>query len=319
MGFVGLFLPKSRAKTKSGQDRATVDGCATFYNANRYQLVERYEIEYSQLAMKKSKILRDTNALQRLMTRDNVALGVVLEVIDNSTIYRRQPVQQQPSASSMDSRMTGKSGQVVVNDGVLGHNEGDYDQTQAPFTDNQHVPRYVFVANTHIHWDPRFADVKLLQVQFLTEEIERLTVNSNLPFKDIPVIICGDLNSTVESGVVDFMKTGNVPGDHPELQDINFGDYSQEGLHHSLSLDSAYGGVNEKKMFTNYTYDFKGVLDWIFYDQSRMVCTSVLEPIPEKILKREVALPSSHFPSDHIPLVAEFELLPLKLKNSSNS
>ena len=52
----------------------------------------------------------------------------------------------------------------------------------------------LYVVNSHIHWDPRFADVKLVQTQILLEEMERITNRD-------PVIFCADLNSTTESAV----------------------------------------------------------------------------------------------------------------------
>ena len=55
-------------------------------------------------------------------------------------------------------------------------------------------PRQLYVVNSHIHWDPRFADVKLVQAQILLEEMERITNRD-------PVIFCADLNSTTDSAV----------------------------------------------------------------------------------------------------------------------
>ena len=57
----------------------------------------------------------------------------------------------------------------------------------------------LYVVNSHIHWDPRFADVKLVQTQILLEEMERITNRD-------PVIFCADLNSTTESAVYEVIS-----------------------------------------------------------------------------------------------------------------
>jgi len=52
------------------------------------------------------------------------------------------------------------------------------------------------VANTHLFWDPEFADVKLWQTHMLVRELEKLTLNRGLP-----LILCGDFNSEPTSAV----------------------------------------------------------------------------------------------------------------------
>ena len=42
-------------------------------------------------------------------------------------------------------------------------------------------PLHLFVVNSHIHWDPRFADVKVIQTQILLEEMERITGRDPVP------------------------------------------------------------------------------------------------------------------------------------------
>ena len=79
----------------------------------------------------------------------------------------------------------------------------------------------LIVANVHIHWNPEFRDVKLVQVAILMDEIEKISRRfSTLPPKldvnsgkkgpiytdmnKIPLIICGDFNSVPLSGVYEF-------------------------------------------------------------------------------------------------------------------
>lgn len=56
--------------------------------------------------------------------------------------------------------------------------------------------------------------------------------------------------------------------------------------------------------FTNYTQDFHGTLDHILYNSDRLEATLLLE-IPEiNDVRREIGLPSTLYPSDHIRIEA---------------
>jgi CCR4-NOT transcription complex subunit 6 len=52
--------------------------------------------------------------------------------------------------------------------------------------------------------------VKLMQTQLLIEEVQKL-----LPrHMKIPTILCGDFNSTPDSGVWEFLQKGHLPASH---------------------------------------------------------------------------------------------------------
>ena len=109
------------------------------------------------------------------------------------------------------------------------------------------------MCNVHIHWDPEYSDVKMMQTQFLLEQARALTntwkekysqpvcfclflfLLSSLLFlfspfslfqegEDFPLIICGDFNSTPSSGVYELLQHGGVPGEHPEFFDYDYGE-----------------------------------------------------------------------------------------------
>ncbi|KAJ1560313.1 Glucose-repressible alcohol dehydrogenase transcriptional effector [Cladochytrium tenue] len=64
----------------------------------------------------------------------------------------------------------------------------------------------VRIVNTHLHWDPSYADTKLLQAAILMEWLER-------SHRDIPTVIAADLNSRPGEAVVDYLVRGKVaPG-----------------------------------------------------------------------------------------------------------
>lgn len=133
----------------------------------------------------------------------------------------------------------------------------------------------LIVANAHIHWDPEFRDVKLVQVAMLMEELNKIANDfARLPARinlaegydkaphystgsKIPTIICGDFNSVPDSGVYDFMSSGHVEKNHDDFMDHVYGEYAIKGASHNFKLKSAYSHVNELP-FTNFTPGFKG-------------------------------------------------------------
>lgn len=66
----------------------------------------------------------------------------------------------------------------------------------------------LLVATCHIHWDPEFSDVKLIQTMMLMSELSNILDESVTSLRPgggsgdghIPLLFCGDLNSLPESG-----------------------------------------------------------------------------------------------------------------------
>ncbi len=141
----------------------------------------------------------------------------------------------------------------------------------------------------------------------------------------IPTVVCGDLNSLPDSAVVKFVTSGRIPTDHPDLQGHGYDGFLERfsasvrpgmritsgkpELVHQFSLKSAYTGQMHD---TNFTYDFKGVIDYIFYSVDFMTPLGLLGPISVDWLKdyKITGCPNAHFPSDHFPLLCEYEMLP---------
>ncbi|KAG1443515.1 hypothetical protein G6F56_010647 [Rhizopus delemar] len=162
----------------------------------------------------------------------------------------------------------------------------------------------VLVANTHIHWDPLFADVKLVQMGVMMEELQRFgqkylnegTIHYDAPSK-MPTIVCGDFNSAPDSGVYEFLSKGSIAQDHDDFGDHSYGTYTTDGLTHPYTLKSSYGTVHDMT-FTNLTPGFKGVLDYIWYSTNTLEVNSVLGPIDGDYLSKVIGFPNAHFPSE---------------------
>jgi len=95
--------------------------------------------------MSNKEFQRDEEAFSRLLTRDNVALLVVLELLDEESGLR--------------------TGQNLI------------------------------IANTHIHFDPKWSDVKIVQVQMLVEKCEE--VKKKYGGSSCGLVVAGDFNSLV--------------------------------------------------------------------------------------------------------------------------
>lgn len=82
-----------------------------------------------------------------------------------------------------------------------------------------HVDKQLLiVANAHMHWDPEYSDVKLIQTMMFVSELknilEKASSRPGSPTADpnsIPLVLCADLNSLPDSGKTDCVLIFHVP------------------------------------------------------------------------------------------------------------
>ncbi|ELA42918.1 uncharacterized protein VICG_00233 [Vittaforma corneae ATCC 50505] len=152
------------------------------------------------------------------------------------------------------------------------------------------------VVNTHIHWDPEYSDVKLLQAILLIEDVEKIRQK----YKHASMLFMGDFNSLRDSPVYKLVAEQEIDGSGFGLYDYT---PFNAGFSHSMKLLDSYGG--QDITFTNFTPTFKEVIDYIFYSEE-LVLTGVLSPIEEEYTAQCVGLPNIHFPSDHVLIGAKY-------------
>lgn len=66
----------------------------------------------------------------------------------------------------------------------------------------------ILVANAHMHWDPEYSDVKLVQTMMFLSEVKNIIDKASRSLKSsvlgecgtIPLVLCADLNSLPDSG-----------------------------------------------------------------------------------------------------------------------
>eukprot|EP00811_Abedinium_folium_P034349 NODE_7237_length_1597_cov_4.683673.p1 GENE.NODE_7237_length_1597_cov_4.683673~~NODE_7237_length_1597_cov_4.683673.p1 ORF type:complete len:379 (+),score=124.84 NODE_7237_length_1597_cov_4.683673:310-1446(+) len=192
------------------------------------------------------------------------------------------------------------------------------------------------VATSHLFWNPVHPDLKLLQAFLLARELESFASAS-------PIILAGDLNSTPKlepelghgaSGVYELLTEGRVLPSHPHhpvtlrptsgiLRGVLPSDVPELSVTPFLSAYREAHGVEGP--VTNASLHFTGCLDYILYrdalrggasadgdsndvgDGTAELSLVGVRPLPTKKALR-LPLPSVEHPSDHLPLVAEFEV-----------
>ncbi|ANQ08703.1 Endonuclease [Plasmodium coatneyi] len=303
-GYEGVYKQKTKEifTSPSGKRRGgkyTIDGCAIFYNKKKLKFVETYALEFSKLIKEASvftlpKDIQKNPSLVKRLLKDNVALVILLEYIQQY------------------SKM--------------------YDSKEE---NNEEKPNrnLIIVANTHIVANPEANYVKIWQAQILVKVVEYLRINFIKKYETVPsLIICGDFNSTPSSAVYQLIYKKNCSRSHEDFSSDKYSLLTDLPLGHNLNLKSAYAiskllsqKLNPEEytsnlevfepLFTNYTGNFIGCLDYIFYNDENLNIISTVNIADENQLMQEAhiyqlsncALPSPIRPSDHLPLIAKFE------------
>ncbi|KAI1703847.1 endonuclease/Exonuclease/phosphatase family domain-containing protein [Ditylenchus destructor] len=284
VGYAGVFFPKSRSKTMNEEERKYVDGCAIFWKYDKFEMVCNELIEFSKVAIEKAQA--HENMLNRVMPRDNIALTAILRI--KEALYNNH---------------TGHRLNLPASESVVGN--------------------VLAVCTAHFHWDPEFCDVKLIQSMMLVHELqkvlERVATKYHITTQQIPVLICGDFNSLPESGVFEYFSKGAVAKDHPDLKNfredtclnrLSANPEDAKNFTHGLRMESAMDLT--QMPYTNYTLDFKGVLDYIFATPQSLARLGILGPLDTNWVQTNkfVGFPQPHVPSDHIPIMAQYAVIP---------
>ena len=170
----------------------------------------------------------------------------------------------------------------------------------------------LLVCTAHIHWDPEFCDVKLVQTMMLMHELRLIAEEAEVAFNGahpnerVHLLLCGDLNSLPESGVVEFLQTSRISSKHVDFKDLGYKSSLQRVSYasdrtteytHPFRLASAYN--TDVMPFTNYTFDFRGIIDYIFYSRPHMNVLGLLGPLDSNWLtdNKVVGAPHPSVPS----------------------
>ncbi|XP_010540704.1 PREDICTED: carbon catabolite repressor protein 4 homolog 4 isoform X1 [Tarenaya hassleriana] len=267
-GYSGIYIQRSGNKR---------DGCAIFYKDSCAELVTEERIEYNDLV---DSIKEES--IPTSWQKKNETAG---ETIDTE---KEKNGKLQDRGDPNDPRVRLKRDCVGL---------------MAAFRIKEPFHHIVIVANTHLYWDPEWADVKLAQASYLLSRLARFKEMVSDKYECTPsLLLAGDFNSTPGDKVYQYLVSGNVSAMEP----VNSEEEEEEAPIPLCSMNAVTRG---EPPFTNCTPDFTDTLDYIFFTPSDFIKpVSILElPEPESpdILG---FLPNFHHPSDHLPIGAEFEI-----------
>jgi CCR4-NOT transcription complex subunit 6 len=258
MEYDGIMLRKEREQRNgsfSSCSQIPDDGCAIFFNKNKFSCVNQENIDFTAYARENIKMF-DSDA-QLLINRPvhNVGLCVRLNDLRNG--------------------------------------------------------KYIWIATTHIYWNWKEPDVQLYQVKTLLQHLRKCAKD------DEPVIICGDFNSDKDTAVYEYMRNGKVYLTLPSVRDSAI--FSKQLAENALELFCNPFGAELEDAYNSETFDIPytyhvghwcGVIDHIFYSAKKLEITQIFNPLaPNEEIRQNKAQPNEQHPSDHLPLMVEFQWL----------
>ncbi|KMQ88325.1 2 -phosphodiesterase 12-like protein [Lasius niger] len=164
----------------------------------------------------------------------------------------------------------------------------------------------LIIGNTHLYFKPDADHIRLLQGYYAITYVHEVArkIREENPECNVSVIFCGDFNSTPECGIYQLMTENYVPETCEDWRSNAEEAIENVSLTQDLCMSSACGTPE----YTNYTPEFSGCLDYIFYERDKFEVEQII-PMPSKEeLTLHTGLPSVVFPSDHISLCADLKL-----------
>ncbi|CAI9090756.1 OLC1v1025588C1 [Oldenlandia corymbosa var. corymbosa] len=273
LGYSSIFTRRISQLRMGDEDG--MDGCAIYFQRDRFQLVAQYKIKYAEcvLPLLQRFELDERVQVSRRLMKDNVAAVAILEEIEDAKSK-------------------------------------------------------ICIANTHIYRgsdnDRKGSDVRLFQVSTLLKGLEKFHSLG------IPIILCGDFNSTPRSETHQYIVNGKVESFDQDPLGIK----KQLDLSHSLHLATAYDtyGFDEHNPSK---ISCGRILDYIFYSEELLSVQGLLGPPDyENMLKRlkderllappnydrtRKLFPSPFWSSDHLALGVTFKRMILSESNGAKA
>ncbi|KAF9547701.1 hypothetical protein CPC08DRAFT_729657 [Agrocybe pediades] len=331
-GYEGVFWPKSRYKTMKESDRRLVDGCATFFKSDKYKLVEKHLVEFSALAMQRQDFKKTDDMFNRVLGKDHLAVICLLEDKHTGTRLIVVNTHIHWDGAYKDVKLV-QVALLVEEVEKIAHHFAKYPPPPPP---SAHLPSTPSAesssSSSGANGTEDSSDAASTTATSVHEPSKESNASSFPPSSShsapppsqyrpppiytdgskIPLIICGDFNSFISSGVYEFLNTGSVPPTHGDFMSHTYGRYTSEGIRHRLGLKSAYSapGAPAEQLITNHTPSFQGHIDYVWYTAANMSANKVLSEVDHAYLDKTVGFPNPHFPSDHVAIAAEFRIKP---------
>ncbi|KIK69092.1 hypothetical protein GYMLUDRAFT_635803 [Collybiopsis luxurians FD-317 M1] len=240
-GYESVYWPKSRAKTMSNEsERRFVDGLATFFRADKYQLIEKHLIEFSAVAMQREDFKKTEDMFNRVLGKDHIATSCAFEnretgsrmlvanihilwdpkFCDVKLVYTALMTEE---VEKMAERFVKLPPRLFPEDPPVNGN-GTTDTAEGSSTSSPSSPplESSSTPSTVVPSKPRRPPTYTSASQ-------------------IPLIFCGDFNSIPGSGVYEFLSTGVLSKDHPDFAGHIYGKYTGGGGEKGVGLKSWLG------------------------------------------------------------------------------
>ena len=300
LGLKGVFFPKGRAQRLPVEAARTVDGCAIFYNKNKYILLDKQLVEFSNLAINRGDVKDSPDFFNRVGSNDHIAMICFFENRSDDSRFVVANAHTIASPEYIDV----KTVQTVVFMDKLEKEATRY--ARWPATTLKDKRTFNLSSDTPISTPGTTPGTDAVDDPLGYDHASSQTYASNTA---LPLFVVGDFNSPPGSAVHTLLSTGSVTGNHRDFGDYSYGNLTKLGIQHPFQLKSAYeilDGTENELPWTNYTPGFTGILDYIWYSSNTVEVEAVLGPIDKEYLTKVPGFPHWHFPSDHIALVAEF-------------
>ncbi|EJU04423.1 hypothetical protein DACRYDRAFT_76875 [Dacryopinax primogenitus] len=334
LGYEGFLWPKSRARTMAKDDARRVDGCAIFYRQEVFQLIEKQLLDFQAIAVQRPDFKKTDDLFTRMLTKDHIGVVALLEnrktgsrlVLANCHLHwdpelRDVKLVQASLLMEEVDKIADRFAKLPPRINVVPESVPLPKGTPSPGPEGDSVSTAsasekvngMETTETSLTEPSPAASAPSLPSpvkKYLTLPggLKGMPLGPSYPDgSKIPTIICGDFNSIPDSGVYEFMSSGMVAPDHPDFMTYEYGTFTSKGPKHRLKLRSAYADIPQLTM-TNYTPNFEGIIDYIWYSTDTMAVRSVLGEVDPAYLAKSVGFPNAHFPSDHLCLAAEFRL-----------
>jgi len=101
--------------------------------------------------------------------------------------------------------------------------------------------------------------------------------------------------------VIEFLQTSRISSKHPDFKDLPYKSCLQRISYntersteytHAFKLNSAYN--SEVMPYTNYTFDFRGIIDYIFFSKPNMTPLGLLGPLDPNWLQEHKIVGAPH-------------------------
>lgn len=261
------------------QNAGTREGCATFWSTERFQEVDRKWFHLGELS--------------------------------NKLHVRPLADDWSSSLKTLDKLLKSHKSLKYVIKSQLGH------IAQMVRLVDKQTNKHILVVNTHLFYHPDASHIRLIQMLLIARQI---SMELGCDGESRPhIILCGDLNSSLESAAGKLMVDRQVPENFRTLkQHLNTFDFGIPKATAAATTDFDFplfelpdsfpilqSAMSEPPLFTHFIGGFSGCLDHILTTMET-IRSAPMPTIDEAT--RNVAMPSEVFPSDHVSVVCDLKM-----------